>query len=199
VRYTVGRTVVALIEYDRLVDELGIEHRAKAAMRSLIAAGTRATSAVRRGLMHADPQVRVRCCDVLDHFLDADAIPELMGNLRHSNAWVRSRAMHALACDGCKEGACRPAEDEVIPAAIRLLSGDPDRFVRKSAVEALGPAVHRRREALDAMVVAHATDPDPLVRKVAGWYCPGGPIYRRLRPRMERRRSGSRSTPTYVA
>lgn len=183
--------MAALTEYDRVVDELGIEHRAKAAMRSLIAAGTRATPAVRRGLGHADPRVRARCCDVLDHFLEADAIPELMENLRHSDAGVRARAMHALACDRCKEGACRPAEDEVISAAIRLLSKDPDRFVRKAAIEALGPAVHRGREALDAVVAAHDADPDPLVRKVAGWYCPGGSIYQRLRPRpLSRSSSG---------
>jgi hypothetical protein len=58
-----------------------------------------------------------------------------------------------------------PREDDVISAATRLLSGDRD---------------------LDAVVDAHDTDRDPLVRKVAGWYCPGGPIYQRLRPRMER-------------
>jgi hypothetical protein len=101
VRSLLGGAVAALTEYDRLVDELGIEHRAKAAMRSLMAAGRRVTPAVRRGLRHADPRVRARCCDVLDHFLDADAIPELMESLRPSDAGVRARAMHALACDRC--------------------------------------------------------------------------------------------------
>jgi hypothetical protein len=71
---------------------------------------------------------------------------------------------------------------------MRLLSGDPDRHVRTAAAHALGPAVHRHHEALDAVVAAHEADPDPLVRKVAGWYCPGGPIYERLRPRSERYR-----------
>lgn len=179
---------VMQVEYDQLVDELGIKHRAKAAIRSLMAAGTAATPAVRRGLRHADPRVRARCCDVLDHFLDADAIPELIDNLRHRHPEVRLRAMHALGCDRCKEGSCRPAEDDVVAAAIRLLTEDPDRYVRVSAAHALGPAVHRRHEAVDAMILAHDADADPLVRKVAGWYCPGGPIYERLRPRSEHRR-----------
>ena len=68
----------------------------------------------------------------------------------------------------------------MIAAATRLVTNDPDRYVRKSAVEALVPAVRRRRAALETVVAARASDPDPLVRKVAGWYCPGGPIYRRL-------------------
>jgi hypothetical protein len=167
--------VVVQVDYERLVDELGIEHRAKEAMRSLMAAGMSATPAVRRGLKHHSPRVRALCCGVLDHFLDADAIPELM-------------AMHALGCDRCKEGSCRPAEDEVVGAAMRLLTDDPDRHVRTAAAHALGPAVHRHHEALEAVIAAHDKDPDPLVRKVAGWYCPGGPIFERTLPRSVRRR-----------
>jgi hypothetical protein len=102
-------------------------------------------------------------------------------------------AMHAVGCDRCKEGSCRPAEDEVVAAAKRLLADDPDRHVRTAAAHALGPAVHRHHEALDAVVAAHDADPDPLVRKVAGWYCPGGPIYERLRPRSERSRPRTRT------
>jgi HEAT repeat protein len=175
------------IDHDHLVEDLAVEHRAKAAMRSLMDAGTEGTPAVRRGLHHPLPAVRARCCDILDHFLDADAIPDLMENLRHHHPWVRARALHALACDRCKEGECRPSEDDVLAVALRLLTEDPHRFVRKAAVEALGPAVHRSEEALRAVVAAHGADPDPLVRKVAGWYCPGGPISERLRPRVARK------------
>jgi HEAT repeat protein len=174
---------VVQVDYERLVDDLGIEHRAKEAMRSLMAAGMSATPAVRRGLKHRNPRVRARCCGVLDHFLDADAIPELMDNLRHEDPEVRLMAIHALGCDRCKEGSCRPAEDDVVAAAMRLLTDDPDRRVRTAAAHALGPAVHRRDEALEAIIVAHDGDPDPLVRKVAGWYCPGGSIFERTRPR----------------
>jgi HEAT repeat protein len=183
--------VVALqVDFDRLIEDLGIEHRARAATRLLMAAGMSATPAVRRGLKHRNPRVRARCCGVLDHFLDADAIPELMDNLGHDDPEVRLMAMHALGCDRCKEGSCRPAEDDVVAAAMRLLAHDPDRHVRTAAAHALGPAVHRRHDALEAIIVAHDADHDPLVRKVAGWYCPGGPNYERLRPRPERRRPG---------
>ncbi len=116
---------------------------------------------------------------MLDHFLDEAALPELVANLHDPDAHVRARALHALACDRCKEGECRPEQDEVVRAALRLLQEDPDRYVRKSAVEALGPTVHRRPDVLAALVARHASDPDPVVRKVAGWYCPGGAIYER--------------------
>ncbi len=43
---------VASVDYDGLIEELGIEHRAKAAMRSPMQAGTAATPAVRCGLRH---------------------------------------------------------------------------------------------------------------------------------------------------
>ena len=82
--------------------------------------------------------------------------------------------MHALACDRCKKGACRPAEEEVLPIALDMLLNDPDRMVRKMAADLLGPSVHRSRDVSDALVVAHASDKDPTVRKVAGWWVPGG-------------------------
>jgi HEAT repeat protein len=172
---------------DRIVAELGIKHRADAAARVLMSAGMDATPAVRRGLQHTDPRVRARCCGILDHFMDEEAIPALLKNLDDPDPKVRLAAMHALACDRCKEGACRPAENDVVEAAMRLLAEDPDRHVRTQAAHALGPAVHRRADAKATLVIAHETDPDPLVRKVAGWYCPGGPIFERLGPRPMRR------------
>jgi HEAT repeats len=132
--------VVALqVDFDRLIEDLGIEHRARAATRLLMAAGMSATPAVRRGLKHRNPRVRARCCGVLDHFLDADAIPELMDNLGHDDPEVRLMAMHALGCDRCKEGSCRPAEDDVVAAAMRLLAHDPDRLSARQQPMRLGP------------------------------------------------------------
>lgn len=109
------------MDYDQAVADLGIRHRAKEALRALMAAGPAATPAVRRGLAHADPQVRAECCNVLDHFLDEPALPELVANLDDPDGRVRARALHALACDRCKEGSCRSSEAEVIPIAVRLL------------------------------------------------------------------------------
>lgn len=171
---------------DALVGDLAVAHRAKAALRRLMAAGPTATPALRRGLRHPEPAVRVGCCKVLDHFLDEAALPELIENLGHESAEVRSWAMHALACDRCKEGACRPGEDDVIPIAVRMLLEDADRHVRQMAAGLLGPSVHRRSDVLRALEHARDHDPHPVVRKIARWYTPGGSRYRRLAPKPER-------------
>jgi hypothetical protein len=175
------------VDHDVLVEYLGVKHRARYALRALMAAGSQATPALRRGLEHQNAKVRVGCCMVLDHFLDAEALPELIANLAHEDSEVRAWAMHALACDRCKEGACRPGEDEVIPIAARMLVEDPDREVRQMAAGLLGPAVHRREDVLRALEHAAEHDPHPAVRKVARWFVPGGPRYERLKPKPERR------------
>jgi hypothetical protein len=175
-----------LNDYDSLVEQLAVKHRADSALRALMAAGAAATPAVRRGLLHDEPIVRVRCCMVLDHHLDEDALPELMANLEHPEGRVRAWALHALACDRCKEGECRPGEDEVVPIALRMLSGDRSRRVRTMAASLLGVAVHRRPEVARALEEARDRDAHPVVGKVAGWYAPGGTIYRRTAPKLVR-------------
>jgi len=124
---------MAATVHDRLVADLGVKHREKQALRALMAAGSEAIAALRRGLRHQDPAVRIGCCKVLDHHLDEAALPELIENLSHADEGVRAWAMHALACDRCKEGACRPAEDEVLPIAARMLIHDESRRVRQMA------------------------------------------------------------------
>src|SRR5262245_25571939 len=106
-----------LDDYCRWVEDLAVKHRARHALRGLTAAGARAAAALLEGLRHPEPAVRIGCCQVLDHYLCPAALPELMENLRHENEIVRAWAMHALACDRCKEGSCRPGEDDVLPMA----------------------------------------------------------------------------------
>jgi HEAT repeat protein len=171
-------------DYRRLVNDLAVSHRAKQSLRRLMAAGPPATPAVREGLRHPDPAVRIGCCQVLDHYLDEAALPELMENLGHENEMVRAWAIHALACDKCKEGACRPGEDQVLPIAVQMLLHDESRRVRQMAAGLLGPSVHRNAEVLRALEYAQEHDPHPVVRKIARWYTPGGPIYKRLAPRV---------------
>ncbi len=155
-------------------------HRRKFAKRKLMAAGRAAIPAVRAGLKHEDPEVRIACCDVLDHYLDDAAVPELVANLTHPHPQVRSRAMHALACERCKEAVCRPGEDEYVPMVIDALLNDPIKCVRQQAAGLLGPTVLRSGAALAAIIEAHTNDSSPAVRKVAGWWMPGGPRYRKL-------------------
>jgi HEAT repeat protein len=173
-------------DYSRLVACLGVEHRSKEARSRLMDAGNRALSALRCGLRDPDPRVRIGCCIVLDHHLDDEAIPELIENLRHDHPDVRAWALHALGCDRCKEGSCRPAESFVVPLAAAMLTNDPSHKVRERAAGLLGPAVHRSPEALAALRRAHQNDPCAVVRKIAGWYVPGGPRYERLEPKVPR-------------
>jgi hypothetical protein len=172
--------------YRRLVENLAVKHRAKESLRRLMAAGSLATPAVREGLHHPEPTVRIGCCQVLDHFMDEAALPDLLENLHHENETVRAWAMHALACDRCKEGTCRPGEDQVLPIAADMLIHDESRRVRQMAAGVLGPGVHRRPDVLRALEYARDHDPHPVVRKIAGWYTPGGPIYKRLTPKPSR-------------
>lgn len=162
------------------VENLAIKHRTKEALRYLMAAGSLATPALVQGLTHPEPAVRIGCCIVLDHHMDETALPALIENLRHENEMVRAWAMHALACDKCKEGACRPGEDQVLPLAAQMLIEDKSRRVRQMAAGVLGPSVHRRPDVLRALEYARDHDPHPVVRKIAAWYTPGGPIYKRL-------------------
>lgn len=160
---------------------LASPHRRKVALRKLMAAGRAGTPVVRSGLGHADPEVRIACCKILDHFMDEEALPELVANVRDPHPGVRAWAIHALACDRCKEGVCRPGEDDVIPMVVDALRNDVDRSVRQQAAGLLGPAVKRSEAARAAIEYAHAHDPHPAVRKVAGWWVPGGPRYRKLK------------------
>ncbi|HYM15282.1 MAG TPA: HEAT repeat domain-containing protein [Dehalococcoidia bacterium] len=169
-------------DYWQDLENLTVRHRAKQALRNLMAAGSDATPVLRRGLQHPNAAVRVGCCVVLDHFLDEATVPELMANLEHEDEQVRKWALHALACDTCKEGSCRPAESEIVPIALRMLREDPSRRVRVEAVHLLGTVVTRHPEAVAALQVAQAADPDPNVRSVARRYTPGGAIYERLMP-----------------
>lgn len=183
---------IDLSAYRRDINWLGVPHRANEALHRLMAAGSAATEVVREGLLHDDPAVRVGCCKVLDHFMDEASVPALIANLTHPNEEVRCWAMHALACDKCKEGSCRPGEDEVIPIAARMLIEDGSRRVRQSAAGLVGESVHRSKAALPALQHARLHDPSPIVRKIAGWYLPGGPRYKALTPKISRTQPGKR-------
>lgn len=108
-------------------------------------AGPLAADALRWGLHHKDPAVRVGCCVVLDHYLDERALPDLTANLDHPNEEVRAWALHALACDRCKEGECRPEEENTMPIALKMLRDDQSRRVRAQAVHMLGPSAGRAK------------------------------------------------------
>lgn len=172
------------------VERLAIPHHQREAMWHLVASGPPALDAVRAGLAHDDAAVRRGCTDVLDHLVDDASLDDLVAMVTDDDAEVRVRALHALACDRCKENGCSPSLAAVAPAAIDRLRHDPDQHVRAMAVGALGRWVHVDADVRDAIDHAHRHDPHPSVRKKAGMLVPGGPLYEKTKPRS---RSASRS------
>jgi hypothetical protein len=92
-------------------------------------------------------------------------------------------AMHALACDRCKEGTCRSVEDDAVALAMSTMVDDPDRQVRARAIAVVGASVHRHADAVATLRQALATEPDPSNRRIIRWWLPGGPRFERTRPR----------------
>ena len=162
----------------RLADPL----RAKHAFWHLVLSGPAALPAIRQGLRDDRADTRMYCAKALDHLVDEEAMPDVVALLDDPDARVRWDALHALACDRCKDNACRPQKADVLGPAIAILQNDPSPHVRAIACEVIGRWVHTDAAASEALVAAQHGDPAPAVRKKAGWYAPGGPIYNRSRP-----------------
>jgi hypothetical protein len=63
------------------------------------------------------------------------------------------------------------------------------------AAELVGKFVHTDGRAVTALETARAQDPSPTVRKKAGWFTPGGTIYKRTVPRVPRQSSAGVFSP----
>ena len=172
--------------YKALVVKLAIRHHAGPAYRALLAAGFDALPAIREGLRNESADVRRHCCLVLDHFATQEAMDDLVALLDDPDARVRCSALHALACDRCKQGSCGPEEVKVLPRAIALLATDPDAHVRAHSIELIGRWVHTNSAAETALLCAMKSDPSPSVRKKAGWFVSGGTIYRKTAPKARK-------------
>jgi hypothetical protein len=183
-----------LTEHRDLVEALAVPYRSTDAYTALLRLGVNALPAVRAGLRHVS-------CRFLDRYLFPDMLSDLMDMLNDSDARVRCSALHSLACDRCKEGTCGPQEARVLPQAMELPASDPDPHVRAMAIELVGQFVHSNPLAADALVAAVRTDECSAVRKKAGWYAPGGSIYRPpvqgfARPHLLRTASSPRQCST---
>jgi HEAT repeat protein len=172
--------------YKSLIGKLAIPHHAGAAYRALVCAGLDALPAIREGLRHENADVRHRCCLFLDHFITQEAMDDLVAVLGDPDARVRISALHALACDRCKEGSCRPIETKVLPRAMSLLATDPDAHVRAHAIGLVGRWVYTNPDAEVALLQAMRSDSSATVRKKAGWLVPGGTIYRKTAPKARK-------------
>nr|WP_265934374.1 HEAT repeat domain-containing protein [Actinacidiphila acididurans] len=66
------------------------------------------------------------------------------------------------------------------------MAGDSDPHVRARAAELVGKFAHTDIRAVTALETSRAHDPNPTVRKKAGWFAPGGPVHARTAPRARR-------------
>jgi HEAT repeat protein len=112
------------------------------------------------------PIVRRLCVNLLDRVLDEESVPALIAALDDQAAEVSARALHALACDRCKQNECRPAEDVWVPKALRFLS-DPNPDLRAAAIDALGKVLWHRPDVAGALRALAETDPDRGLRSMA--------------------------------
>ncbi len=172
----------ARTDNEALVSCLGDPQRTVAAYHELLRRAADALDAIRDGLSDPNAAVREGCCRLLDHLVDTDSMDRLVAMADDPDARVRVAAFHALACDRCKGDTCAPGADRVLDPGLRHLADDPDPQVRARAAELVGKFAHTDPRAAAALQRSHTQDPNPAVRKKAGWYAPGGPIHRRTRP-----------------
>jgi HEAT repeat protein len=163
----VMRGIPAGNDFDGWVQRLAIAHCRQQAKRHLMVSGPPALPAVRRGLRHPKPIVRRLCVAILDHLVDEESVPDLVAALDDDDPTVRARALHALACDACKQNDCRPADDLFVPRAVEFLRSHPDADLRAAAIDALGKVAQRRPDAVAALDDAGENDADPRLRSMA--------------------------------
>ncbi|MEQ1699262.1 MAG: HEAT repeat domain-containing protein [Ilumatobacteraceae bacterium] len=166
-------------DYVAWVDLLADPIRAQRAFWHLVLSGSDALDSVRRGLDSSNGDVRRLATRAMDHLADGDSSSTLTRMLDDPDPRVRLEACHALACDRCKDNACRPDAAAVLPRAIAVMLDDPYQHVRAYAIELVGRWVHTHPEAEAAIIRARDHDAAPAVRKKAGWYAPGGTIHRK--------------------
>jgi len=153
-------------DFDGWVSQLGVTSCRRRAKLHLLEAGVPALPALRRGLRHPKAVVRQQCVRIFDQLVDEESLPELVLALDDPDAGVRARALHALACDRCKENACRPGEDLWVPRALDLLGhADPD--LRAAAIDALGKVAGRRADVAATLAEVALTDTDKGLRSMA--------------------------------
>jgi HEAT repeat protein len=162
------RATPASTDYDGWVRLLAVSGRRPEAKHHLQLSGAPAVPAIRRGLRHRKPIVRRLCVSLLDRLVDDESVPDLVAALDDVDADVRKRALHALACEPCKQNGCRPGDDLFVPRALELLH-DPDPDMRAGAINALGNVATRgdRPDVLDALAAVGETDAHPAIRSMA--------------------------------
>ena len=171
-----GRTVDAVRgrpapnDFDGWVAQLGVSSCRPRAKRHLMISGPPALPAIERGLQHRKPIVRRLCVNLLDRLVHEESVSALVGALDDEAPEVSARALHALACDLCKQNECRPGEDLWVPRAVELLRTSTNPDVRAAAIDALSKVVSRRPDLAVVLRAAAETDANRGLRSKARRY-----------------------------
>jgi hypothetical protein len=156
-------------DFDGWVAQLGVSSCRPRAKQHLMSSGPTAVPAIRRGLHHRKAIVRRLCVNLLDRLVDEESIADLVGALDDESPEVCARALHALACDRCKQNECRPGEDLWVPKAIELVT-NPNPDLRAAAIDALGQVATRRPDVSVVLRTAVETEQDRGLRGMARRY-----------------------------
>ena len=156
----------ALRDFDGWVSQLGYSSRRQRARIHLLMSGSPALPALRRGLRHPNVMVRRQCVRIFDQLVDEQSLPELVLALDDEDPGVCARALHALACDRCKQSDCRPEEAVWVPRAVELLR-HPNADLRAAAMDALGKLGPRRPDVAMVLFAAADTEKDKGLRSKA--------------------------------
>ena len=154
-------------DFDGWVNQLGVSSCRQRAKAHLVNSGPPAVPALRRGLRHPKAIVRRQCVRIFDQLVDEASLPDLVVALDDDDPGVCARALHALACDRCKQNECRPGEDLWVPRALAFVEEDPNPDIRAAAIDALGQVASRRPDIAAALLAAAEHDPDSGLRSMA--------------------------------
>lgn len=151
----------------RLVARLGsaLAGERHAAWLELLDLGPSARNAVVDGLRDASWQVRRWCALWLDHHADPESLQALIPLLRDPKSQVRLFAVHAIACDRCKQGE-NPID--AVPLLMERICGDESIRVRRHATAMLA-FQHAHPDLEGFFQDLLATETDAKLRKHAGW------------------------------
>jgi hypothetical protein len=113
----------------------------------------------------ADPCVRARCLEVLDHLANDASTTTFAAALSDPVAAVRAQALHGLTCERCRSDAVDVAD--VVATVSAAFDAEPDPALRHRYVDALQRFAARDDHAAATLRAIAADDPDELVRTAA--------------------------------
>ena len=155
--------------YDDLVLRLEQVDGKDETIMALRAAGEDAKPALLRGMRHPAWRVRHGCLRVLDHtVVDDPTRRAVLEALNDPHRKVRAAALHVLGCEVCKpEGYCGIEGVDIDAVHIDLVSNDPSRRVRRSALGTFMWRAALEDDTADAIRHLLANEEDDAVRRRA--------------------------------